>query len=483
MPASSAWAEQPPASVGPGGLPGVNRVLTMEPLSGMGLFAGAGYGFSGEALGMSDSHHRATGVVSVGLGLTRWLTLAARFDGRYDRHSDIGAPDVTEDGWVGDPRLVGQFSHALSDSLNVGALAVIWFPGANAPSVVTSAISGDLQLGASYKAMDGRLRLAANLGLRIDNSAASIENADTLSQADRLSLGLSDSNAVLVGLGAAYRMGRAEILGEFTLDKLIGDMVPTPDTSPARLAAGVQLMLSDTMQARVMLEANMSALPNAELGQPLAPFEPRVSVMTGLYYRWGGPKKQPSLTDGLAGDGDGAQTPTKPTSLSGRITSDSGDGLADAKVEIAIGEETRSAQTDAEGRFTIDLSDVDFDVSEIEEATVVVTAEGYKSSERPVDLTTGEALSLDVQVEVALPRGQLRGVVRAYNGKPISGTITVEPIGLTAKSAADGTFELDVPPGQYTVTIKAKGFKGQRRKVDVQDGGVTILHIDMRRGR
>lgn len=479
--ASSAWADQPPASVGTTGLPGINRVLTAQPLSGAGLFAGAGYGFSGEVMAMEDTHHRASGVLALGLGVTRWLALAVRFDGRLDTHNLGAAPDMDDYGWVGDPRIAVQVAFPLSDSLYIGGNAVVWFPGANAPSVIAGAISGDVQLALGYVGAGGRLRVGANVGVRIDNSAASIDNPETLSQADRLSLGVSDANALLVGVGVGYQVGKAEILGEVTYDRLFGDLSPDPDTSPLRVAAGLRLALSDSLRAQFLIEANASTQPDAGLGEPLAPFEPRVSVTTGLHYRFGGPKKQPSLTDGDGDDDDDG--PVKPTSLAGRITTESGAGLADATVEVTVGPHKRTARTDGDGRFSVDLSDVDVDTAEIQNASVSVTAVGFKPADSTIDFTGDTSLSLDVELETDLPRGQLRGVVRAFNGKPVSGEITVQPLGKTITASDDGSFELDVPPGKYTVVIKAKGFKGQRRKVEVQDGGVTILHIDLRRGR
>jgi hypothetical protein len=73
--------------------------------------------------------------------------------------------------------------------------------------------------------------------------------------------------------------------------------------------------------------------------------------------------------------------------------------------------------------------------------------------------------------------------VRSFNGKPLPATIKVEPLGLEAKTDADGTFQIDVPPGSYEVIVVSPGFAGQRRPVQVEENGVTILNADLRPGK
>ena len=47
-------------------------------------------------------------------------------------------------------------------------------------------------------------------------------------------------------------------------------------------------------------------------------------------------------------------------------------------------------------------------------------------------------------------------------------------------TTGDGTFALDVQPGHYTVMVTAEGFDPERREVDVEHNGVTVLLIDLR---
>ena len=47
----------------------------------------------------------------------------------------------------------------------------------------------------------------------------------------------------------------------------------------------------------------------------------------------------------------------------------------------------------------------------------------------------------------------------------------------------NGEFELEVPPGAYEVVIEANGHDVQRRRVTVEQLGVTVLNVDLRRSR
>ncbi len=59
----------------------------------------------------------------------------------------------------------------------------------------------------------------------------------------------------------------------------------------------------------------------------------------------------------------------------------------------------------------------------------------------------------------------------------------LEPAGLEVTADTDGSFQVDVPPGRYTVVVTLAGFEGQRRPVEVEDEGVAVLNIELRRAR
>jgi uncharacterized membrane protein len=92
-----------------------------------------------------------------------------------------------------------------------------------------------------------------------------------------------------------------------------------------------------------------------------------------------------------------------------------------------------------------------------------------------------EAAATEPPSEAAPPSSlaQLRGHVRAFSGTPLAATVTVYPRHLEATTDEQGYFQLDVPPGRYTVRLRAHGYKSQSRKVDIQADSVTVLNVEL----
>jgi hypothetical protein len=80
------------------------------------------------------------------------------------------------------------------------------------------------------------------------------------------------------------------------------------------------------------------------------------------------------------------------------------------------------------------------------------------------------------------PRGQLRGSVRSYGGRGIAATINITggPTPILLESRA-GDFEVDLSPGTYEVSIEAPAFVPQKRRVVIEENGVILLNVDLRR--
>jgi hypothetical protein len=118
-------------------------------------------------------------------------------------------------------------------------------------------------------------------------------------------------------------------------------------------------------------------------------------------------------------------------------------------------------------------------------AHVIAKASGYDDAtvETTIDANARTPVVIEIVMKKSIKPGQLRGLVRSFNGKPLAATIRVEPIGIETKTDADGTFQIDVPPGAYEVVVAAPGHTGQRRPVQVEENGVTILNADMRPGK
>jgi hypothetical protein len=507
-----------------GALPGVYRVATAGPEPvGLAFHTGAGYGYAASVFGTDDTHHRASGALAASFTPVSWLSLGLRMDGRFDQHSarieqpDGTAAEITDDGLVGDPRFLVQARTSLNESWHLGGRLTLWFPGSEAPSLVLGATTTDALAALTYEPPGSPLRVGLNAGFRLDRSAESAEDAGLLSQADRLSLGVSDSHAVLLGAGATFQAGTVQILGELTWDVLVGEAAPPLRESPLRVAAGMRVPVGENLALELVLESNLARLPTAAPGEPLVPFEPRISVNAGLHFRFGAPARARSGgTDGDSPDEpdepDGPGTPDAARTgvVHGRVRGAGGVAVTSAVVTVSAGSAqpgpsgdaapeatpgatpgatgdaapaatgsaaptfTTEAKVDAEGRFRVEGVPSG-------PVTVTARADGFEPVTRSFTLAPGSEHELDIDLERALPPGQLRGFVRSFGGKPVAATLTIEPLGQTITAGEDGAFEIDVGPGRYEVVIRAPGYREQRRSVTIEEGGVLILNVDLRR--
>jgi hypothetical protein len=452
---------------GPGALPGgvhVRAADDVEPEPRVSTWLG--YGYRGAVIAEDDRHHRGLAGLAFGAGVGDWLAASLRLDGRYDRH--VEAPEGPDDGWVGEPRLSALVRRRVTGAAHVGGALSIWFPGDAAPSVVADAISFELAGLASVE-VGPALTVSGNLGLRIDRSAAAIDDPDLLSLADRSALGLSEFDAALFGLAVSHRRGPIELAGEWSWDLLYGDGAPGALESPMRLAGTGRYRLADALVLQAVVQLGLSDAPPVARGMPLAPVEPRLLAYAGLQYRFGagGPAQPIPIV----------HEPPPPEvvegALEGRIRSATGGPLPGAAVVVAAGGRRVEVVAGSDGRFTVDALPVG-------PARVSAAAEAFTSAEAELEIQPGDGNQVELVLEPILPRGQLRGVVRSFAGKPLRATLELIPGGATVTADDAGYFEVDVSPGTYEVVVRAEGYSEQRREVRIEERGVTILNVDLR---
>ena len=482
------------------GLPGLGRVAVAAPkeLPHAGAALGIGYGFT-EAQNVPNAepgaHQRASSTLALMAQPLRFLSAALVLDGRYDSHPDdaLGSSSST----VGEPRLFVRANEAVGRSFALGAQLGVWVPGGEAPSVRFDASTLDALLLATYAPAGSDLALALNAGYRIDRSAEVLGARDRprLRAGDRLALHLSDSDAILLGLGASKRLGggtarasRVELLGELTWDVLVGAKAPAALESPLRLGLGARYHLKEddesfgALQLEARAELSLSARPSAGPTDALVPIDPRFAIIVGV--RWtpalGARPKPMSDANGAAGAGSAGGPAPVASAVRGRVTAaESGAAIASARVTVTSDDPAqpneRTAETGADGTFQ---------VTELRPGRVhvVVKATGFDDASADTSAAATAAV-VEVVMKKTIKPGQLRGLVRSFNGKPLAATIRVEPLGVEAKTDADGTFQIDVPPGSYEVVVAAPGHAGQRRPVQVEENGVTILNADLRPGK
>jgi len=116
-------------------------------------------------------------------------------------------------------------------------------------------------------------------------------------------------------------------------------------------------------------------------------------------------------------------------------------------------------------------------------AEVTIEVDGKKPAKQTLTLVKGKNPIAKLALEPLLPPGQLKALLRAAGtGKPIPGAVVkIEPSGQTATAAADGTLQIDLPPGTYKATASAQGFKDQTLDVVIDPNGVALKNFELRK--
>jgi len=474
--AQPARAEEQRAGDTGGALPGFVRVGAASPFDTGLVVAGlAGYGYRGAMVADSDDHHRAAIDVATSFRPLDWLAIAARFSGRYDRHTDTGEAD--DSGWVGDPRLAVRATLPVGGALWLAAHAGLWVPGRDAPSLDPGAATVDLLGIASWAAPGGRFLLGAQAGFRLDRSAESVDRPQELSPSDRMALGVSDSNAALFGAGVALRTGAAtEWVAEWSWDVLVGDRAPGSSRWPMRAGAGVRQQLARTLGLQLLVEYSLADAAAPDAMDALYPIESRVQALAGITFQPGRARDDHAgrLVIKERGRDDAVARPPAAGAIAVEVTGASG-ALAGAEVVLEPdGGAARSARTGPDGRAV-------FSGVGGGPARVRASHPRHRAGSQAVVVEPGATSSLRIALEPAFPPGQLRGLVRSFQGRPLAARLVVSPLDVETRCDPRGEFELDLPPGEYVVSIEADGYRAQRRRVVIEQDGVTILNVDLRR--
>jgi uncharacterized membrane protein len=160
-------------------------------------------------------------------------------------------------------------------------------------------------------------------------------------------------------------------------------------------------------------------------------------------------------------------------SVRGKVTTADGSALPDVRVTVTSGERSQPVVVENDGRFTVEGAPGD-------ELVIAVEANGFLPLSQPVTLAAGQPAELALELQRRPPSGQLRGFIRSFRGSAVDAEIVVDGSG-TELRAKDGRFEVDVTPGTHEVRISAHGYVTQVRRVNVEQDGVTLLNIDLKR--
>ncbi len=455
-------------------------------------------------LGPDEKLLRLSGDLAAAYSITDLISVALSLDGRYDRHTGgTPSPDV---GYVGDPHILVRGALP-AGSARVGLQLGIWIPGRNAPSIAGSAISVDLRGLVSLPV--GPATLSFEGGFQFDNSASSESDPSQLSLADRTSLGVSDFNEVYGGANVVLPLAGAKawLDGEVMLDAYLGTAPTTAGHAPLddgslSIRGGVSggYHFTDAWSGLAFVQlAKSPYITTAQITAeaiPLVPYEPTWTVGIGVSGRFGGPEKATTQVKDCAYTPEGCPAVEVPilADITGTVVDDAGKPIVGAKVEIKLKDVTAApVATDDKGTYVfkgvrIGVSaaasgnrPARHDITETS-AEIHVDVDGKKPGSATVTtLAEGANTVPPIKLEAVLPPGQLRGVVHSLpNGKPVAGaTISIDPGDKKAETKADGTFQLDLAPGTYTLTVKAPGFAPQELPVTIDPNGVAIKNIDL----
>ena len=466
---------------GPWALPATGDVPSAS-LGGRGVTLGAslGAGFTESLRGTASlpvpegQHLRLDGSVAAAMRALPWLAVAVRLDGRYDRHPrDAQGAD---DGWTGMPWLLIRGAWAAGPGRLAAELR--WgVPGWDAPDVRPDASVLEGRLAYGWSSCASCLELTASAGYRLDGSAQAVPDPGQLRPGDLSALQASDFDAVLLGLSARLPLGRGEAWAALWAEAMLGADAPGPLQSPAAVALGYRHALGGRLWLLSGLVVRPTRAPRLD-PDALAPIWPRLRAWVGLAVDLAPAPADQAARRSASTPSTTPEQPARPTPLVLRIAGRDGAPLAEASVTLldAEGEVLREARTDERGEARLPL-EPDW---QIDRLRLRVEAEVHQPVEQPLDAARASE-PLAVTLEPVPRKGELRGLVRSFSGRPLPAVVRVEPGGIEVRVDEEGRFELPLEAGDYEVEIEAPGYRPQRRRVHVETDGVTVLNAELRR--
>lgn len=459
-----AWAYSATSS----GLCGL--AYTGAPTCGRGvtLAASAGYG----ATFLKGRHDRALGSLALAVVPLDWLALSLELTGRIDSHPrDALGKSVTG---TGDPFLRARLGKKLGTAgFSLGGEIGLWLPGRDAPSFRADALTPEFKLLLALQRT--RLSMLGLLGARVDQSSASAPDLTRLREVDRVTLGLSDSHALLLGLGLGYLVtSRLLLFAELSADLLLGARSPALSESPLRASAGGRCFVVDGVQLELSLHGSLSQRPPIAARDPLVPIEPRVALLFGVRATFGAPKPKPTAQPALL------LPPSEPAhlaSLSGVLTDPTGAPLPEVTVKLQAPDGLLETISDAQGRYS-------FEQLHPGKAELRADASGFKSASWQVEIKGADIQLPARALEPGESTGVLRCLVRSFESAALKAEVSVRDARgrrvASGNTDSAGSVEFSLSPGEYRVMIEAAGYRGQRSQVRVDANEVAILNVDMR---
>jgi len=374
--------------------------------------------------------------------------------------------------------------------VRLGGQLTVWVPGGNAPSIVAEATSVEARALASLRAGTGRVGFSA--GFRLDNSAKSVDDPHLFRPHERVSLGISEYNAIVGSAYVVVPAGKAFFGAEASTDWFVGGEGGPPGPL---LRAGVHggLHLGQVSVLAFVELAKVPAIEEAELMADdfaLIAYEPMITGGLALQGRFGGAGRagRPSHVEVNAVKKD--VEVIEHAEIAGVVTDEAGAPIVGASVTARLKAHTATGTTGPKGEYVLSRIPIGKTVN----GTTTLDDTGVEltisvADRKPVQATASLVKGRNQMATLALPPlvepGELRAVVSdGTTGKPIAGaTVEIEPGGVKSTTAADGTLSVQLAPGTYKATATAPGRKPQTLDVIVDSHGVHIKNFELRKGK
>jgi len=160
------------------------------------------------------------------------------------------------------------------------------------------------------------------------------------------------------------------------------------------------------------------------------------------------------------------------TPLPGAIAGTVTDALTGNPIEGAnVTANGHSATTDTEGHYTIQLPPRTYNVT--------ASATKYISHSKTATVTSETTTSLNFTL---IPlNGTISGkVTDSSTGNPIAGATVTANGGISVSTGTDGTYSIELPPGNHNVTVSANGYEGASKpNITVIAGETTTVNFEL----
>jgi len=488
---SSAQAEDSPlpssAMVADGidGLPGLYRLpLLAEPAPRLSAGAWFNYGYTEPQNDTDGPHHRIAATGSIGGTWWRYVELALRYDVRHDMHP--GDEDGRDSGTVVDFTPLVRAGLPLGP-VRLGAEGRFLFSGAGQEHVPGPTPEGRLIINYTRPSW----WVSSFVGYRTPFFGHDDIEADRLRAGDRVALGVSEFSTLTTGLGVMKDFSQLSLLGEVSWDIAVGAGAPPVGQSPLRIGVGARRALLRGLNLQALVEVSPGGRAPSTSTDPLVPIEPRVAIILGLSVRLPNLVQKPKPVVGPAQPAKPVEAapvveqPPPPPPPKARvlveIVDEDGHPISDARVTLM----RPDAKGDPGSVYEVPLVELNrYAVGDLEPGVVELSIEAdlLQSYTQEVTLVGDAEQVMSIKLRKAVAKeGQLRGLVRSFSGQGVAAKVQVTPGEREVFCDEQGAFELDLPPGTYTVIIEAEGYLAQKRPVRIRKDGVTVLNADLQR--